>query len=197
MHRVFVDANVLGSRTQYDWLFQLRLRVEMFSLWTSGDVVDEANRAWRLRHPNADGAMREKRTRIFSTYFDEVSDDWAGGSETQLRDRHDSHVHNAAVSTGADVLLTDNLRDFEGAAERPYDVYSPDTFFMLIERNAPQAVRDVTRDQALYWNGKREEGTARRERTLSDALRHAQCPMFADVVEGHLRVLADATDVTR
>lgn len=51
MHHVFVDSNVLGSKTQYDWLFLLRRELHMmFSLCTSDDVLDEAHRVWRKKH---------------------------------------------------------------------------------------------------------------------------------------------------
>ena len=51
MHRVFVDSNILGSRTLYDWLFMLRNQSKMFSLSVTPDVLDETHCVWRRKHP--------------------------------------------------------------------------------------------------------------------------------------------------
>lgn len=191
MQSIFVDSNVLGSKTQYDWLFLLRLRLEMFALWTSNDVLDEAHRAWRRRKPDLGGAMRAQRDTLFRQVFDEVSDAWEGGGADAINDVHDTHVHNAARSLGADILLTNNGTDFGDPDALPYDIYSPDEFFILVNDNAPQAVLDVTRDQALYWH-KRSGNSSR---SLADALTAAGCPLFAREVARHLAILSGRSDL--
>ncbi|WP_188702903.1 PIN domain-containing protein [Microbacterium nanhaiense] len=189
MQKIFVDANVLGSKTQYDWLFMLRLRLEMFTLWTSNDVLDEAHRVWRRRKPDLGGAMRAQRDALFRRLFDDVSDAWNGGASDTINDVHDVHVHNAARSLGADILLTNNGKDFGDPNTLPYDIYSPDEFFVLVNANAPQAVRDVARDQALYWH--RRSGDTKY--SLAKALAEAGCPSFAREVERHLVVLSGSS----
>ena len=50
-NRVFVDANVLSSRTLRGWLFMTRNAVPgMFELYSSLDVVAESVRAVRRSH---------------------------------------------------------------------------------------------------------------------------------------------------
>ena len=62
----------------------------------------------------------------------------------ELPDPKDAHVHGAAVAGQADILLTMNVRDFlidEGAREElPYEIYTPDEFFMLVWHSAPDLV---------------------------------------------------------
>lgn len=53
--RVFVDANVLASRIQRDWLFLLGGEVRMFDTYITEDVLAETIRVHRRRRPQADG----------------------------------------------------------------------------------------------------------------------------------------------
>ena len=182
MHRVFVDSNVLGSKTLYDWVFLLREHSgAMFALSTSEDVLDEAHRVWRKRHPNLGGEFREHRDRIFRKSFDDICGDWDGGTAPIL-DIHDSHVHNAAVHMNVDILLTSNIADFGDPDLLPYDIYTPDEFFSLIAKNSFDAVREVTDFQAKHYMKIRERFPERETKTLADALRDAGCFEFAKVV---------------
>ena len=188
VHRIFVDSNVLGSRTQYDWLFMLKLESRIFAIVTSTDVLDEAHRVWRRSHPSVGGNMRKRREQLFRECFDDVIEDWAGGDASTLADIHDTHVHNAATHSGADILLTNNVSDFGDPALLSYDLYTPDEFFTLINNNHPHAVRNVTRDQVKYWMSRRDAGD--KAIPLTTALQNAGCPAFADAVAVHLEVLS-------
>ena len=56
MQRVFVDANVLYSKTLMDWLFLLKLHNPgMFQVHTTEDVCAEVLANMRSRHPQAPG----------------------------------------------------------------------------------------------------------------------------------------------
>lgn len=187
VHRVFVDSNVLGSKTQYDWLFLLRQRSSMFALVTSDDVLDEAHRVWRRKHQTAGGEMRKRHDRLFRENFDEVLDEWDGGEASALRDLDDTHVHNAACHARVDIVLTNNVADFGDPNALPYDLYAPDEFFELVSENSRQGVQAVVLEQARYWAGRlKQDG---KKRSLSEALINAGCPRFASSVEQHLRLL--------
>ena len=190
VHRVFVDSNVLGSKTQYDWLFMLKQECAMFAVCTSDDVLDEAHRVWRRKHPNAGGEMRAQRAALFRDNFDEVLAEWTGGAASDLRDVDDTHVHNAARSAEVDILLTNNVSDFGDPALLPYDLYTPDEFFLLIDSNKPADVLAVARRQAIYWHRRNESQSTSERVTLADALRKAGCPGFAAAVESHLQTLS-------
>lgn len=190
MHRVFVDSNVLGSKTQYDWVFLLRLETDsMFSLYTSDDVLDEAHRVWRRKYPEMGGEMRTEREKLFRTNFDGITSDWVG-NPAPVRDVDDTHVHNAAVFTNVDILLTNNVEDFGDPDLLPYDIYTPDEFFCLIYNNDPAAVNAVAIKQAEYWLRRQQRHPDAKYKKLSDALVDAGCPEFSPIVYGCLQFLS-------
>ena len=188
MHHVFVDSNVLGSRTLYDWLFLLRSQSKMFSLSATPDVLDETHRVWRRKHSSAGGELRRNREKVFRENFDEILEDWTGGEAPNLRDKDDQHVYNAAVYSHADILLTMNIKDFGDPDLLPYDLYTPDEFFCLVESSHLFVVREVTRTQNTYWQSRRAKGDS--VTGLAEALEKAGCPKFAAIVAEHLRVLS-------
>lgn len=186
--RVFVDSNVLASRTLRDWLFQIRHRTEMFQLHSTPDVLAETLRAWRRRNPKADGKLIPGLEALLRRNLDEVLDDFSGDVEFTGKDPDDHHVHAAALHSHADILLTDNPSDFGEPNDLPYDLYTADEFLCLADDGAPHSVRDVVRAQNKYWQGQAALG--RPTKPLTKALEDAGCPEFAGRVEAHLQVLS-------
>lgn len=92
-----------------------------------------------------------------------------------LPDRGDRHVLAAAIAGGADLILTDNLRDFPARALAPYQLraQSADDFVMdlwLADRSAVEA------EVAALWPGR--EG-----RELRRALKKAGVPRLGRALE--------------
>ncbi|MFJ2370243.1 PIN domain-containing protein [Microbacterium sp. NPDC087665] len=189
VQRVFVDANVLASRVQRDWLFLIGGEVRMFDTYISEDVLAETIRAHRRRHPDADGGeITRLRSRLVNA-ADHMVDDFPGALTFVGADTHDQHVHAAAAACGAHKLLTcdtgflgldDALMD-----QLPYEPWHPDDFFLLVNDSAPHAVRAVVQEQMRYWL-KQDGGTPE----LAGRLQSAQCPGFASVVRSHLAALS-------
>ena len=165
----------------------------MFSLSTSDDVLDEAHRVWRKRHPGIGGDMRARRELLFRSQFDDICSDWPG-SPAPVRDVDDSHVHNAAAHLGVEILLTNNVRDFGKPESRSYDIYTPDEFFCLIHKNSPRGVEAVVMEQLGYWEQRHRADGSLRPKKLSIALREAGCREFALNVENCLRDMSGARD---
>lgn len=184
-HRVFVDANVWFSRTQRDWLGLLYTQgeVPVFAVFWTEDVLAELVYHLRRKHPEWDGqrisSIRDRLTGVFETGRVAA---FPARSAGEVRDADDLHVHAAAVACRADILLTNNVRDFPSADH--YDVMRPDEFFVLVDDSAPNVVRAATHDQAAYWG--RRDGTA----DLPGRLHNADCPQFAQRVLTHLRASA-------
>lgn len=188
-HRVFVDSNVLASRTLRDWIFLLRLQTPgMFQLHSTPDVIAEAIRAWRRLNPTADGGVGVALDARIRENLDEVLMDFRGDIPFAGSDPDDQHVHAAAVWTQADILLTANHRDFGDPDDLPYEIQTPDEFLVLVDNSSPTLVRAVVREQNDYWQNKRANG--HNVKPLDQALVDAGCPEFASRVLAHLRLLS-------
>ncbi|MFC8304941.1 PIN domain-containing protein [Specibacter sp. NPDC057265] len=181
--RVFVDANVLFSRTLRDWLFMLRLEtgVGVFQLHTTWDVINETGAKLRDKHSKAPGSLIANLMNKCQEHFDEILEDFPGGPVVSIADEGDWHVHHAAEASRADILLTEDAGfDSDGSN---YEAYNCDDFFVEVYTSAPDAVKRVVEHQARYW-------AARGGMQLPDALRAARCPKFASAVLGHIKQMA-------
>lgn len=181
--RVFVDANVLFSRTLTDWLLISRSFSDggMFQIHTSLDVIHEMGARLRDNHPEWAGVTISKKVEKIQEIFDEIVKDFPGGKVEGIDDEGDWHVHHAAEACRAHILLTDD-KGFE-SDDTHYEVYTCDDFFVELEKSDPDLVQRVLDFQLKYW--------AKREgKQLPDALRAAECPKFAEVILGRIKKLA-------
>lgn len=179
---VLVDANVLYSRTLRDWLFMLKLRAggAMFTLHASEDILAETLYHLRRNHPGVDGRHVSGVHDRIERLLDSKVADYAIKPGFPPGDRNDEHVHAAAVACGAHILLT-NDRGFLGLqAEQteglPYEIYSPDSFFVLIDDSAPDLVDLVAIEQRDYWQLRDDR------HSILDALERSGCPRFSERV---------------
>ncbi|MFJ4760446.1 hypothetical protein ACIP1V_06580 [Kocuria marina] len=105
--RVFVDANVLVSKTLMDWLFLLRLEnPAMFQVHSTEDVFAEVIANMRKKCPTAPGHRTAQRAQLIRKNMDEVLQGFPSDLDFTGTDRHDYHVHAGAVFGGADIILT-------------------------------------------------------------------------------------------
>ncbi len=187
VQRVFVDANVLASRVQRDWLFLIASEVRMYDTYISEDVLAETIRAVRKQRHAASGGEITRLRALLVASADHLVDDFPGALTFVGNDKHDQHVHSAAIACEAHKLLTCDRGFLDLPAELmdllPYEPWHPDDFFMLINDSASHAVRAVVQEQLRYWNS--HGGQAQ----LVERLEAAQCPQFAQVVNEHLAAL--------
>jgi predicted nucleic acid-binding protein len=185
--RVFLDANVLYSRTVRDWLGLLYIDEVFeppFHAFWSEDVLAEAMYHLRQNNPTWDGAkVALVRDRIAGTFEDGRVTDFVVDGSYRGPDHKDAHVHAACVACRADYLLTENRRDFpqDLADEVPYEVLTPDEFLQLIDDASPWLVDRAVQKQIAYWARKTDDVD------LGGSLRRANCPGFAARVIGHLQ----------
>jgi hypothetical protein len=64
----------------------------------------------------------------------------------------DRHVVAAAVTSGAQVIVTSNLHDFQPEALEPFNIaaQSPDEFLLHLRDLAPRVMARILRDQAAH-----------------------------------------------
>lgn len=179
--RVFVDSNVLASKTLRDWLFLVQQDSGgMYSTYTSHDVLTEAVRVQRRRHPKLNGDLPAKMQAALRKNMTEVLEDFPGDVVFGGTDPDDHHIHAAALACRADIVLTSNGRDFGDPDALGYEVLTPDEFFVLADDSAPQVIRRVVLTQLEYWQ--RIEGA----RPLDEALVAADCGKFAARVRPYI-----------
>lgn len=186
--RVFVDADVLFSRTLRDWLFLLRNETSggMFTVGSTEDVLAEVISRYRDRNPSAPGRLMSKMRASLERNLDEVIDDYDVAPWMLERDDGDAHVRAACVGGAFDMLLTADkvlLGDAEVYKQIAYEPISPDDFFVLVDDSATRQVRAVTKTQCDYFMNERGEAD------ITGALRNAGCPEFAERVNRHLHGL--------
>ncbi|MFC7403539.1 PIN domain-containing protein [Georgenia alba] len=188
VHIVLVDANVLASITLRDWLLLLRLETQasMFDVKWTEEILDETLDALERRKP---GITKESLARYRERIVLSLQDGEVVGYEVPGTyngpDPKDAHVHSAAELCGADILLT-NDKGFRPPVvedELPYEVYTADEFFVLVDDSLPAAVRAVTLHQIKYfWE-------TRGSVELCQRLEAAKAPHFAERVRAHIQDL--------
>lgn len=198
IQRVFLDANILFSRTLRDWLFMLRIETEgsMFTLSTSEDALVEAQYSLRKKKPEVPGRTISNIRKKSALVCDEVIDDYPGKAKGPFLDKYDLHIHSALIAAGSHILITQdkgflNLPE-EQKDELPYEILSPDEFLILIDDSASQIVSSVTKQQSVYWINSQMRNRKTSGIGLESALRKSGCPKFATRVRKHLRNLSGA-----
>ena len=180
--RVFVDADVLFSRTLRDWLFLIKLESGggMYTVSTSLDVIAEATARYRDRHPSAPGGVIVQMFERIGTSIDERVDEYTVDGSFVGGDPGDAHVDAAARACGAGVLLTVDggwHKMTTGQLDAlPYEPQHPDDFFCIAADSSPALIDKVIVRQMTYWF--QRDGAV----DLPTALRAAGCPEFAERV---------------
>ncbi|MBF4636209.1 PIN domain-containing protein [Agreia pratensis] len=198
MDLIFVDANVLFSRTLRDWTLMLGQECNRFAVISSRDCLVEVIANIRERNPAAEGGMISHIHDLIEHSLHDLITKYPGGPINGMPDEKDWHVVHAATEAGAKILVTSNMKDFAPAADLlPFDLYSPDELFDLVWKNDPRAVEDVTIKQLRYWKGeaKRYETEGRpAPKGLAQALHGAGATGFADIITQTLRKLSGEKD---
>jgi predicted nucleic acid-binding protein len=130
---VVYDANVFFGNTHRDLHIRIALAGLVQAKWTS-QILDEAMRSVAARYPDV---TPEKVTRLRELINAAVPDCLVTGHEPliqglKLPDPDDRHVLAAAIKAGAQVIVTENLRDFPPGAMAEWNVEakSPDDFVL-------------------------------------------------------------------
>jgi predicted nucleic acid-binding protein len=160
----------------------------MYALYTTEDILTEVLYHLRRDHSTWDGGKIMHLRTLITECMDETLSEYKGSILYPFTDINDRHVHAAAVAGKASMLVTADHGFLDGpdpssTDDLPYEILSPDDFFVLSDDSAPDLVRAVTREQATY-------AALKHRVSLPEALRSAGCPQFAERVAKHLRELA-------
>lgn len=162
-----LDTCVLVPIATADLLLRLAEAGLYRPLW-SARILEELSSALSVVHPDlASGGAQRRIAQMSSTFMDAQVDGWEPlTAQLRLPDPDDNHVLAAAIAGRADLIVTENLRDFpEGIlARHGLEAQSLDEFLL----NQLDLSRDITL-QALTA----QAGAARRPPlTLDQLLSH-------------------------
>ncbi|NJL27164.1 MAG: PIN domain-containing protein [Thermoanaerobaculia bacterium] len=152
MPRVVVyDACVLYPASLRDLLLRLAVEELCRARW-SNEILDEVFSVLRAKRPDLDPAKLEiTRARICEAVPEcLVTGHLPLVESLVLPDPLDRHVLAAAIHSGAEVIVTENRRDFPARALRPHGIeaLSVDDFVLRMIESAPEDVRAIIEQQA-------------------------------------------------
>jgi predicted nucleic acid-binding protein len=142
---VVYDACVLFPNALRDFLVRLGMSGLFRAKW-SGQILDEVFRNIREKYPDIKPERLERTRRLMTEAvrgciverYEDLVD------TIELPDLDDRHVVAAAIRSGAQVIVTFNLKDFPAKLLERYDleVQHPDDFVLnVIDLDAPRVAR--------------------------------------------------------
>ena len=179
---IFLDANVLYSRTLRDWfaLISKRSGANGIELRWSEDVLAEWLYNLRRKAPwKSDSGIGGLRRNLEAAFPNAMVSGYAVDPELlEGGDEFDAHVLAAADHGRADYLVTDNTSDFAPFKDAfGFEIYSCDEMLCLILDRRSDAVRSALLDNLAYWSAKPDA------KDLVEALTDAGAPEFADGIK--------------
>ncbi len=148
---VVYDACVLYPAALRDLLIRLALEDLCQARW-SDEILDEVFRNLREDRPDLDPERLSRTRRMMCDAVPGclVVDHLDLVDGLDLPDPSDRHVLAAAIRTRAEVIVTDNLKDFPDQKLRPCGIValSADEFVIRVIRAAPLQVAHIIEQQA-------------------------------------------------
>ena len=180
--RILVDANILYSQTKMRWLFFMTRKLSQMQLWISEDILAETRYNLRRDNPLAGSDLYQWEDKIPLIFGEQRTSFLARSSYNHMdhgvKDIDDLHVHFAALDSGMDILLTDNVKDFPSIGyQKPYRVSTLDAFLHQTAVKNPKILESAIAEQQRYYQRNHQEAL------LSAGLYASNCPQLASLVE--------------
>jgi len=185
-YKALLDANVLHPMVLCDLLMRLSHRGLYRALW-SRHILEETKRSILRRRADLSDDILQRRMDAMN---EALPDAQVVGYDNLLLSLpalgEDAHVLAAAIVGGADVIVTQNTRDFPEPTLAPYRiaVQTPDEFLVDQWWLSPGDVRSAIDSQAA--------GTSRPPLSVRDVLRNLD-----RIVPQFVALLSNAPDRTR
>jgi hypothetical protein len=178
-YQAVLDACVLVNAALRDTLLRLAEPPHLFLPRWSNDIMVETKRTMELKL----GCSPEQTQHLEDELRTHFEDSWVDGYESLIpvmgNHPKDRHVLAAAVKTGAQTIVTFNLKDFQSKALAPWDVQAqhPEAFLIDQYHLDPMVVMMKLKEQASLHAGDRDR--------LLGILEHT-VPSFVGVVRKHV-----------
>ncbi len=151
--RAVLDANVLVMAGPRDTLLRAAEEGLYRALWSEA-ILDEVRRnVIRLLEERGLSGPADRVDyllyRLRRAYPEALVEGYEGLVPVMTNQEKDRHVLAAAVSGGAQVIVTENLRDFPSIALSPYGIeaHSPDEFLLHLLDLDPEGMVRILREQ--------------------------------------------------
>jgi predicted nucleic acid-binding protein len=169
-----LDANILFPTTLRNVVLHA-VNHDLYQARFTHAILQEVKGSLRERYPDAD-AEREVAS-IRAPFLDALVTKYEHLTPAMLNDPKDRHVLAAAVRAGAQVLVTNNVRDFPAQSLAPYDieVQTADGFLTHLWDLNPEAMAAVIVEAARMRKSRRSPAE------VLDTLR-TQTPQFVAAV---------------
>lgn len=144
------DANVLYPAAQRDLLMRLAVRRLFSGRWTE-QILDEMERAIVRRQPELAGRLKRTRELMCRAVPDCLVEGYEPLIDAlQLPDPDDRHVLAAAIRCGAQVIVTNNIRDFPATYLESFGIeaQSADQFLTYLVDLSPAVIATTLQQQA-------------------------------------------------
>lgn len=152
---VVYDACVLYPASVRDLLIRLARTGLFRARWTER-ILDECFRNIVAARPELEGKLDRTRRLMAEAIPGALVSGYEGLAATvELPDEDDRHVLGAAVRSGAQVIVTSNLKDFPPEALAPFDIEAqhPDAFVLhLLSLDTGAVARAVAAQAASLRN---------------------------------------------
>ncbi len=146
-----LDACVLYSASLRDLLMRLALAGLFRAKWTE-QILDEAFGALRRQRADLESNRLERTRRLMCEALPDalVENHLDLIEDLDLPDPDDRHVLAAAIRSGAQWIVTENVKDFPADVLGGYgiEIRTPDELVLLLLDRTPDLVIDVIRRQA-------------------------------------------------
>lgn len=165
----------------------------LYQIYSSEDIITEYSHHWRRQNPEVNDASRSVKLEMMRDAFVEVVFGFEIETPVGYPDKHDWHVHSAAIACGADAIVTDDKKLIAfgesalGVQQLSYDTISVDDFLMqLTEYADPRLFATVYLKQEAYYEGKTIQGGGSCDVNLPKALERAGAVKFADYLRRNI-----------
>lgn len=183
---VLADANVLYSRVLRDYLVYAADEGAISIRW-SRTILIEAVKQLQANNSTFDDEQGDLLIRLLNDAYPEAEVELTARARHKVTrldmpDEDDRHVLAAAVAAHADVLCTDNVKDFppEAMASVGIELLTADALLSRLATMYPSRMRDAHRTAVANLTGATDRSTIA-------ALRRAKAIQTADLMEALLK----------
>lgn len=203
--RVLVDTSVLAPEPLWLWMLALTDGIPDDSrprLCVSRGVTRELRHALRRIDPQLTRAQADVAARLRVGSLTRISADSAdpAPARSHVLDPDDAHLDAAALASGADLLVTDDVHAFASIPSdaRGYALLTADEFLCtLVDTHSLSVAEALPRYRAHVTQAAHEVGVETPPGSPSHRLRRSRARRFAKLVVRAQRAPADSPDSPR